>query len=148
TPKGLFNRGKLFNIGFLTALKENYTCFIFHDCESNPVHFTVAIDYFNYTLPYETYFGGAIGLTEKQFRKANAFSNTYLGWGSEDDDIYERVRLSNTKIFRKLLKIARYASLEHVINTKPPNHTNAIKYLHLRHLYFVVALYKRERERE
>ncbi|RWS18465.1 beta-1:4-N-acetylgalactosaminyltransferase bre-4-like protein, partial [Leptotrombidium deliense] len=95
-------------------------------------------------LPYEKYFGGVIGLTEIQFRKANGFSNTYFGWGSEDDDFYERVRLSNTKLFRKPLKIARYASLEHVINTKPPNHTNAIKYSHLRDLYFVVALYKRE----
>ncbi|RWR99587.1 beta-1:4-N-acetylgalactosaminyltransferase bre-4-like protein, partial [Leptotrombidium deliense] len=103
TPKGEFNRGKLFNIGFFIASKDNYTCFIFHDvdlvpendyniykCESNPVHFTVAIEYFNYTLPFETIFGGAIGLTEKQFRKANGFSNEYLGWGSEDDDFYER----------------------------------------------------------
>ncbi|RWS22551.1 hypothetical protein B4U80_10572, partial [Leptotrombidium deliense] len=73
-------------------------------------------------LPYETIFGGVCGLTEKQFREANGYSNTYLGWGGEDDDFYERVKFSKMKIFRKTLKIARYASLKHVKNTKQRNH--------------------------
>ena len=85
----------LFNIGFIEAMKEyNWTCIIFHDvdlvpeddrniyrylnnilwvlkiifrCTSNPRHMSVAVDKFEYELPYNL-FGGAVALTPHQFR--------------------------------------------------------------------------------
>ncbi|RWS25226.1 beta-1:4-N-acetylgalactosaminyltransferase bre-4-like isoform X1 [Leptotrombidium deliense] len=126
SEKGAFNRGKLFNIGYDIAKKENYTCFIFHDidlipendyniykCESNPIHYTVAIDKFKYKLLYDTNFGGVVGMTSEQFQQTNGYSNMYEGWGSEDDDLYVRVIKSNMKIMRKSTKIARYTALKH-----------------------------------
>ncbi|RWS03529.1 beta-1:4-galactosyltransferase 4-like protein [Leptotrombidium deliense] len=62
-------------------------------------------------------FGGACGLTETQFRKANGFSNTYIGWGSDDDDFYKRVRLSSMKIFRKTLQSIQRKLFTHIIVT-------------------------------
>ena len=37
------------------------------------------------------YFGGAVSVTPEQYRRANGFSNAFLGWGNEDDDFRYRV---------------------------------------------------------
>jgi hypothetical protein len=62
SPDGSFNRAKLFNIGFVEALKlDDWDCFIFHDvdllpmddrnlytCPDQPRHMSVAIDIFGF----------------------------------------------------------------------------------------------------
>lgn len=62
TKNALFNRAKLFNIGFREASKhDKYDCFIFHDvdlipeddrnlyrCSDKPRHMSVAIDIMKY----------------------------------------------------------------------------------------------------
>ncbi|KAJ1351072.1 hypothetical protein KIN20_007014, partial [Parelaphostrongylus tenuis] len=98
-----FNRAKLFNVGFVEALKiYDWQCFLFHDVDlipeddrnlhycplKNPRHMAVAVNKFDYKLIYARTFGGSSALTVKQFRKVNGFSNRYWGWGGEDDDMY------------------------------------------------------------
>jgi hypothetical protein len=94
---GSFNRAKLMNIGFVEALKiYEWDCFIFHDvdllpmddrnlynCPTQPRHMSVAIDTFNYQLPYSSIFGGVSSMTTKQFKAVNGFSNSYYGWGGK-----------------------------------------------------------------
>lgn len=68
---GKFNRAKLMNVGFTEALKiYPFDCFAFHDvdlileddrclywCSDRPRHMSVAVDKFNYVLPYTAIFG-------------------------------------------------------------------------------------------
>lgn len=122
-----FNRAMLFNIGFIEAMKEyNWTCIIFHDvdlipeddrniygCTSNPRHMSVAVDKFEYKLPYKLIFGGAVALTPQQFRQLNGFSNMFWGWGGEDDDMAARVQSKGMQIERYSAEIARYRMIKH-----------------------------------
>ena len=99
-----FNRAKLMNIGFVEASAlYDWQCYIFHDvdllpeddrnlytCPDQPRHMSVAVDKFNYKLPYTTLFGGITALTRAQFSKVNGYSNDYWGWGGEDDDMSTR----------------------------------------------------------
>lgn len=120
-----FNKDKLMNIGFVEALKEDFHCFIFHDvdliltndrciyqCQSQPVHFAHNVDKFD-GLVYNNYFGGAVGLSESQFRRINGFPNNFLGWGGEDDVIFERVVATGMSFFRHNFDFAKYKMVRH-----------------------------------
>uniref|UniRef100_A0A914VD94 Beta-1,4-N-acetylgalactosaminyltransferase n=1 Tax=Plectus sambesii TaxID=2011161 RepID=A0A914VD94_9BILA len=111
-----FNRGKLMNVGFDVARRfTNWTCYIFHDVdlipedsrnlytcsEEQPRHLSVAVDKFRYRLPYQTIFGGACALTEKQLIATNGFPNSFWGWGGEDDDMSRRTRFAGYKFQRR-----------------------------------------------
>ena len=61
--------------------------------------------------PYS--FGGVVGISEKDFRAVNGYSNKYWGWGSEDDDLHWRFRHSGFKISRPPLALGRYTMLSH-----------------------------------
>ncbi|XP_021355995.1 beta-1,4-galactosyltransferase 1-like isoform X2 [Mizuhopecten yessoensis] len=103
-PQIDFNKALAMNIGFLEAAKKyGYDCFIFHDvdlipendnnmytCPDNPKHMSVAIDKFDYELPYVKLFGGVTAMRKEQFEAVNGYSNKYFGWGAEDDDMYAR----------------------------------------------------------
>nr|SVE75555.1 EOG090X0MWD [Daphnia dolichocephala] len=72
SQEGEFNRGKLFNIGFVESQKRFPSdCYIFHDvdlipqslnniyaCAAMPRHLSSAVDTFSYQLPYCGIFGG------------------------------------------------------------------------------------------
>ncbi|KAL3103578.1 hypothetical protein niasHS_000761 [Heterodera schachtii] len=99
-----FNKAKLMNVGFVEASRlYDWQCFVFHDvdllpeddrnlysCPEHPRHMAVAVDKFDYALPYAHLFGGATAMTRKQFERVNGYSNDYWGWGGEDDDISYR----------------------------------------------------------
>jgi hypothetical protein len=135
-----FNRAKLMNIGFLESRKQyDYQCFIFHDvdlipeddrnlytCPEQPRHMSVAIDKFGYKLPYAAIFGGICALTEEQFLKINGFSNVFMGWGGEDDDLYNRVINSGYNINRYPESIARYKMLRHRDGVPDPERFNKL----------------------
>lgn len=122
-----FNRAKLLNVGYLEALKDySWECFIFHDvdlvpendhnlyiCDDQPKHLVVGRNATGYKLRYKGYFGGVTALTREQFLQVNGFSNTYWGWGGEDDDLRIRVELQQMKIVRPPADIARYTMVFH-----------------------------------
>ncbi|KAI9542748.1 Beta-1,4-galactosyltransferase 1 [Dissostichus eleginoides] len=125
--EGVFNRAKLMNAGYVEALKEyDYDCFVFSDidlvpiddrnlyrCFENPRHLAVAMDKFNFRLPYNTFFGGVSSLSKKQYLKINGFSNTYWGWGGEDDDIYKRIYYRGMSISRPDSVLGKYRMIKH-----------------------------------
>ncbi|KRX78188.1 Beta-1,4-N-acetylgalactosaminyltransferase bre-4 [Trichinella sp. T6] len=139
-----FNRGKLMNVGFLEAMRlHNWTCFVFHDvdllpendlnpysCLDTPRHLSVAVDKFNYRLPYASIFGGVTALTAEQFRRINGFSNEYWGWGGEDDDFYIRVNLGKYVVHRHPEQIGRYKMIKH--SSELLNEANPCRYRLLR----------------
>ncbi|KAK2180296.1 hypothetical protein NP493_448g04068 [Ridgeia piscesae] len=100
----VFNKAAMMNVAFTEVSKRyDVDCFIFHDvdmllendnniyqCGIRPRHLATQIDKFDYKLPYHSLFGGVIALTGEAFTAVNGFSNTYFGWGGEDDDMYKR----------------------------------------------------------
>ncbi|KAM9389840.1 beta-1,4-galactosyltransferase 4 [Phaethornis superciliosus] len=122
-----FNRAKLLNVGYLEALKEaNWDCFIFHDvdlvpendlniymCDTQPKHLVVGRNNTGYRLRYPGYFGGVTALTRDQFTRVNGFSNSYWGWGGEDDDLRIRVEMQKMKVVRPSAEVARYTMIFH-----------------------------------
>lgn len=125
--KDAFNRAMLMNVGYKEAMKvQDFQCFIFHDidllpeddrnlytCPEQPRHMSVAVDVFQYKLPYSSLFGGVSALTKNQFELVNGFSNSFWGWGGEDDDMSNRVSFHNLHISRYPVNIARYTMLTH-----------------------------------
>ncbi len=125
--EGVFNRAKLMNVGYVEALKEyDYECFVFSDvdlvpmddrnlyrCFDNPRHLSVAVDKFNFQLPYNTIFGGVSSLSKNQYLKINGFSNTYWGWGGEDDDISQRITFRGMSISRPDMVVGKYKMIKH-----------------------------------
>ncbi|TKS70367.1 Beta-1,4-galactosyltransferase 1 [Collichthys lucidus] len=143
--EGVFNRAKLMNAGFVEALKEyDYDCFVFSDidlvpmddrnlyrCFQIPRHFSVAIDKFDFKLPSPANFGGVISLSKSQFSKINGFSNTFWGWGGEDDDLYLRVIFHGMSISRPDMVIGKYKMIKHVRDLhNEQNPVNADKVRH------------------
>ncbi|XP_002131986.2 uncharacterized protein LOC100186766 [Ciona intestinalis] len=125
---GKFNRAKLLNVGFSEALKHynKYDCVIFHDvdllpeddrniytCSSQPKHMSIAVNIFDYKLPYNDIFGGVTALTPAQFQLVNGYSNEYWGWGGEDDDMYKRIKFNCMSILRISEEHARYLMVRH-----------------------------------
>ncbi|RWS25044.1 beta-1:4-N-acetylgalactosaminyltransferase bre-4-like isoform X2 [Leptotrombidium deliense] len=123
-----FNRAKLFNVGYVEALKEyNYSCFIFHDvdllpendddppytCGPQPIHLSAAVDTLNYKLKYTGLIGGVTALTQHQMQRVNGYSNSYWGWGGEDDDLYNRLTSAGYSISRYPNNRCRFTMLKH-----------------------------------
>ncbi|XP_014214357.1 beta-1,4-N-acetylgalactosaminyltransferase bre-4 [Copidosoma floridanum] len=136
-----FNRATLMNIGFVEALKERpFDCFIFHDvdllpendkniynCPKQPRHMSMAIDTFNYRLPYADLFGGVSAMRTEHFRLVNGFSNMFWGWGGEDDDMANRLKFHKLHISRYPKDIAQYKMLVHKKEKANPKRYDVLK---------------------
>ena len=102
-----FNRGKLLNIGFEYAVRQQCDYVVFHDIDMLPID----VDYSYSDVPihlatgftnsdreiFDTYFGGVTLFPVDLFKKVNGYSNEYWGWGFEDDDLL--MRLTEQHIF-------------------------------------------------
>lgn len=104
-----FNRGKLLNIGFLTAVAAKCDIFIFHDVDlipserlfkqyymttpkNEPIHIASVWKRYNND---RNYFGGIVSFTAAQFKKINGFPNNFWGWGGEDNELLLRCKSVN-----------------------------------------------------
>ena len=132
-----FNRAALMNVGFLEASKiSNFTCFIFHDvdmvpetdraiyrCPDHPAisHLAVAVSRWKYRLIYPGYCGGITAMSRDSVKQIHGFSNTFYGWGGEDDDLYNRLTAHNMSIERYPGNIARFKMLKHDSVEENPN---------------------------
>lgn len=116
-----FNKGYLMNVGFnLAALDFDY--FAFHDVDQlptnprntyaypdSPTHLCVTTDG---RTQYRSMVGGVLLINREDFIACNGWSNRYLGWGQEDDDMANRLR--NTVGYERLAKdIGTYRSIDH-----------------------------------
>ena len=68
---------------------------------------SVAINTFNYKLPYKDIFGGVSAMSAKHFILVNGFSNRFWGWGGEDDDLRRRIGAKGLELIRYSPDIAR-----------------------------------------
>lgn len=108
-----FNRGLLLNIGFYLASKMKYDRYLFHDVDSYPdevlfpqyfqylddtVHF--AAPELGYKYKYEDFLGGVEGFTEQDYNTINGYPNNFLGWGGEDDALYDRLAAERITVYR------------------------------------------------
>ena len=66
-----------------------------------------------YKLPYNSIFGGVVAINTNQFRKLNGFSNSFWGWGGEDDDMAPRLKMNDLEVTRLSPEIARYTMFKH-----------------------------------
>lgn len=114
--EGKFNKGVLLNLGFMIASKvKKYKRFIFHDVDSYPdkamlklysagltktVHF--ASPHLGYKYTFQNFLGGVIGMTQKDFEECNGYPNDFLGWGGEDDAMYNRLATINAHVYRPI----------------------------------------------
>ena len=56
---------------------------LLYQCASGPLHLAAGVDKYNFSLLYETYFGGVSILPTSMFQIINGYSNLYFGWGAE-----------------------------------------------------------------
>ncbi|KAH9524432.1 Beta-1,4-galactosyltransferase 1, partial [Bulinus truncatus] len=144
----MFNKGVLLNAGFLEAMKVgHFDCFIFHDvdliplndrnlyrCGDNPRHFSVAINIFSYSLYYPGNFGGVVGLSTQQYLDVNGYSNLYIGWGGEDDDMLERVMNKGYYISRYAKDLSKYDMVNHTRDKGNEPNPSRFRFLELARL--------------
>ncbi|CAH8853889.1 unnamed protein product [Trichobilharzia szidati] len=127
----LINKAMLMNIGFIEAMKLfHFACIVFHDTDLNPlndripygcdeqtaltpVHLGVALDTRNFTLLYDTLIGGVLKISVEHFLTVNGYSNSYWGWGQEDDDMEIRLKTANIQYIHADESIARYQAIPH-----------------------------------
>ncbi|KAL1139831.1 hypothetical protein AAG570_006808 [Ranatra chinensis] len=142
TNRRPFNRAKLFNVGFKEAEKiSDFHCYIFHDvdliptnvnniygCTQFPRHMSANIDIFEYKLPYADILGGAVAILKEQFVEVNGFSNSFFGWGGEDDDFFNRVTKNGSKICRFGPSVSKYIMLSHKKEKPSTDGLNSLKY--------------------
>lgn len=105
-----FNRGLLLNWGCRKAEWAGCDYVVFHDVDMLPVD----VDYSysetplhlvqNLEIPDEQdtlfydYFGGVTMFTIEDIKKVNGYSNNFIGWGFEDDDLFLRCQEKGIKM--------------------------------------------------
>jgi GT2 family glycosyltransferase len=124
--KDPFNKGLLNNIGF-TKCTGDYVCF--HDVDlipeiadysypTNPTHMSSHCSQFNYINIPDKIMGGVILFTREHYKRVNGYSNEFVGWGKEDDDLYERCM--KEKLIPYKHPFGKFFSIPHVHRLSDP----------------------------
>lgn len=120
------------NVGFLEVQKlDRYDCLVFQDadllpesdknlymCDQHARHLASAINEMRYHVMYYNYAGGVIAMNPENFIRLNGFSNSYWGWGNEDDDLSARILESGLLLTRPPEHIGRYKMARHTKQTR------------------------------
>lgn len=77
--------------------------------------------------PFATSFGGVGAMTKDQFYAVNGFSNSFWGWGGEDDEMYNRIQYHNMSMYKYSPEVARYTMLSHKKASANPERFNLLK---------------------
>ena len=102
-----FNRGFLANVGIAKGRKLNSLgCLAINDLCKLPLE---GVDYSSCAVPtllssevecfgwgrvYPSWFGGAVIMSDADWTRVNGFSNDFHGWGGEDDELFQRVKIN------------------------------------------------------
>ena len=106
---GLFNLGKLTNIGFDLFNKEGFSeedSYIFQpvDCIPSSVDYSAPRGSFvKLTRPDENHFYKAFSVDPRIYEKINGLTNNCSGWGAEDDNLFTRLTAENISVERRAM---------------------------------------------
>ncbi|VDO00124.1 unnamed protein product [Rodentolepis nana] len=116
---GPFNRAKLFNAAIREVKKapkgdrlSGSKCFAFHDVDKLPINLDVpyscatgpqqlvwSFQSDNETVEtYSSFLGGVTMFSMDQLERINGASNSFVGWGGEDDDLWRRVKMAGLEV--------------------------------------------------
>lgn len=122
TQDGLFNKGALFNVGYYLS-KSTSDYMVLHDVDhvpesfkntygfqKDPLHMCVRTSQFNYRNVHQGSLGGALMISMNEYERINGYSNLFLGWGGEDDNLGLRI---GKRINKLPPEIGRYKALDH-----------------------------------
>eukprot|EP00884_Botryococcus_braunii_P006855 jgi/Botrbrau1/16170/Bobra.0272s0005.2 len=107
SPGLRFNRGALLNAAALLLQGSEHDYFVFHDVDTYPTKAgNIQYDFPTGPAPYhitptgihpdsksEDFFGGVTAFTREQLEDCNGYSALFWGWGGEDDNMRERLKL-------------------------------------------------------
>jgi hypothetical protein len=133
----IFNKAMLMNSGFkvVRQLDPNVECLIFHDvdmiplddrnlftCSPTPRHVAAYIDKWGFRPFYGKMFGGSVAFRPHHFELVNGYSNTFYGWGGEDDDMYQRIRAKNLVLHERFPQcVGKYRTFKHARDKSNPS---------------------------
>jgi beta-1,4-galactosyltransferase 2 len=114
----VFNKGALFNIGYLAA-KGSCDYLVLHDIDQVPLsrenkyRYAPGGEFPLHLCSATSQYGYALQITVPQFERINGYSNFYFGWGQEDDDLYFRIAVTLGTVARLDSETGRYQALTH-----------------------------------
>ena len=135
-----FKRAWLLNVGITEASKRYPTssCIVTHDvdmiadskvdyswCEK-PTQICSELSCFKNSVPYKNSAGGVVQATLDDWKKINGFTNTAIGWGGEDDDLYHRFRMANLLTHGTLRRPQKGMGKCHCMNDE--HHTKRVQH--------------------
>ncbi|VDO16075.1 unnamed protein product [Rodentolepis nana] len=118
---GPFNRAKLFNAAIREIKKapkgdrlSGSKCFAFHDVDKLPINLDVPYSCAtgprqllrilhsddSITETYSSFLGGVTMFSMYQLERINGASNSFVGWGGEDDDLWRRTQMARMKVVK------------------------------------------------
>ena len=81
----------------------------------------VSVSRWRYRLSYPQYCGGIVLLDQMTLNTINGFSNSFYGWGGEDDDFFNRLKHNGIGVKRYPANISRMTMLLHNSTNENPD---------------------------